>query len=504
VQQPSTDLLRIGQRWRMAGPPRLGVRPALVALFALAAALRLAFLEGPFFGEEAIHYAVARHWGADPANVFPPYSLNQALWWQRPVFSLLLAPGAAAGLVAYRVEHALVASLLPPLAVLVARKAGVRPWLAYGAGVAIAAHPAFVLWGARAFPDTAMAVFVLGGLLAHQAGRPLVAAGLLLAAAWTKETALLALLGLLGWTLWRGRAAGGVRFWPLELDRPSTALLGAALLAPLPLAYSVLGLGGSLLGWADGPARSPWAAVAGALPTAWLLLPLIAGLASPRVRPWVGLALLPLVAAAAGAWIGFGIPPAAAVLPGALALVAAAVALDQTVRHASPRTRLSSRVAAAGLAFALLVVAVVPDGGAARAVAALAAEPAPSLAQVPAVLRSDPLGDAVGAIRPEQWAGAVLLVDVGWHHVHSPFAERARFVGWSYTTVDLPAGDWTHAVEGTDATVLRKVPRPLNEALRATYADCAQFEDGHYVVLAGKDCAGRTQRLVDELAARSA
>ena len=496
----SSSLMTGGPALQSVRATRLPVRAwAPLAVFGLAAALRLAFLDGPFHGDEAVHYAVARHWGADPANVYPPYRLNEALWWQRPLFAVLFAPGAALGLAAFRAEQALVSALLPVLVLAVARAAGVRPWLATGAALATALHPALVLWGARVVPDPAMGVLVLAGILAHQRRRPVAAAALLLAAAWVKETAALALVGLLAWTLWAGRTRGEVRWWPLELDRPSTALLGALLLAPLPSAYAVLGLGGRLTGW-DEPLA--WAALPGFLATAWLLAPLLAGLLWRPSRPWAALALAYLGLAAALAAAGFGTEPSSVVLPVTLGLLGSAAALEVALRPGSgpQASRRAAQALAAALAVCLVLAAAVPGAAGARAVAAPGAPPgSASLPELAGLLGDDPLGRVLEAIPADGW-GTVFLVDPDWYHVHHPFAARAGFVGWAYTTVALPPADWAHAVEGSDTTVLQKVDRPLNHALRATYADCVRFQDAVHVLVAGDECPGRTARLQADLA----
>jgi hypothetical protein len=280
-----------------AGPPRppttastgwwtaLRWTLALVALYALAATLRLMLLDGPLYGDEAVQYAMSRHWGDDPDNVVPEYHLNGPLWWGRMMFPLVLSPGAAIGLTAFRVEHTLLASLLPVLVAGLAHRAGLHPAFALGAGAAIAIHPTFVLWGARVFPDTIMACFVVGALWAHVARRPVLAAGLFVAAVWTKETAGLALLAVFLWSLWKAHRAGEASLWPLRLDRTATGLLAAGLLAPWPLMYAVFGLQGRVPGWSEFALE--WHHVADLFATAWLIVPILAGLAWPRPRPWM-------------------------------------------------------------------------------------------------------------------------------------------------------------------------------------------------------------------------
>lgn len=463
--------------------------PAVLAgLYAVAVAARLALLDGPLFGDESAHYAVARGWGRDPSNVSPEYGLNEALWWQRPLFSLLLAPGAAAGLLAYRIEHALLAALLPVAVAEVVRKAGARPLLAAGAGLAVALHPTFVLWGARAFPDSLMAVLALLALRAHQSGRPLATAALFVAAAWVKESALPLAAGLLLWTAWSARRRGEVVLWPLQLDRASTGLLGAVLLGALPLAYASIVLDAPLPGWSGAPFAA--AGAAGLVVTAWLLVPVLAGLLWPRSRPYSLAALSFPAVALVYAALGQGLEAWSIVAPAALTVVGAAVALEEAGGHAHGAVRASGRAATAALAAILVVLVVVPNTVLAKEVAAPAQPPPASLGQLAAELHGDALADAVAAIRDDQW-DVVFLVDVGWYHVDHPFAQRAEAVGWSYTGVSIPLEEWSRAVEGSSVTVLATTDRPLNAALRSTYADCVQAVAGGFVVIEGTLCPGR-------------
>src|ERR1041385_2575604 len=70
-----------------------------------------------------LSYAVARHWGAAPSNVVPPYSLLSARWWPRPLAFVLTFPFAAAGPFPFRVAAALAASAPFPLAAWAALRA---------------------------------------------------------------------------------------------------------------------------------------------------------------------------------------------------------------------------------------------------------------------------------------------------------------------------------------------------------------------------------------------
>lgn len=460
----------------------------LAAIGVVAAAARLALLDGPVYGDEGVHFAVARHWGADPDNVVPAYRMNGWLWVQRPLFSLLLAPGAALGLAAYRVEHALLACLVPVLGASLVRAAGARPGLAVGAGVVLAIEPLFVLWGARAFPDSLMTVLALAGLRLHVARRPAAAAATLLAAVWVKESASVLLVGLLAWSLlqaWRNREAS---LWPLRLDRRATALLGACLLAPWPLALGLLRLEGRMPGWSTTPFGL--GETGGLFVTAWLLLPILAGLAWTKSRPWCLLALLYPAFYLTYARLGHGVEAWYLVLPAALAVVAAAIALDQAAGHARPAIRSAGRVAVPATALLLALVAFVPAAWPGKAWVTPGVGPQASLPELGAGLQGDDLADAVAALQPDHWE-VVFLVDVGWFHVHEPFATRAGAVGWSYTGVDIPLGEWTYAVENTNVTVLYKVERAVNLALRETYADCVLYENTSYVLIEGGSCTGR-------------
>lgn len=463
--------------------------------------MRLMLLDGPIYGDEAVQYAMSRHWGADPVNVEPVYDLNGPLWWQRVMFPVVLSPGAALGIAAFRVEHALLASLLPVLAAGLLRQAGVRPLLAAGTGVAVAIHPTFVLWGARVFPDTLMACFVLAGLWAHVARRPILAALLLLAAVWTKEMAGLALLGLLVWTAMRGRRAGTVRLWPVELDRPATALAGACLLAPWPLVYAVLGLDGRMPGWSRMPLE--WSHVSGVLASEWLIVPIVAGLFWPRSRPWSILSLAYALFYVMYGLTGRGVEAWYFVLPAALALLASAVALDTAARHSKFSVRSAGQVGAAFGLTVILVLAAVPHTVAAKQAATPLAPTFTSLPQLDDLLQGDHLMQTVSSIEGDQW-GLVLIIDVGWFNVHYPFAERADMVQWHYTDADRPIEQWAADVEGAGATVVLKFEGPLNRAIRATYTDCVQFENGSYVVIDGSNCPGRAARLQAEFETASA
>lgn len=387
--------MRVAWRWVVAG------------VAAAAAAARLARLADSPSAELGLAYAVARSWGEDPANVFPPYALQSALWWQRPLAFALAAPAAALGPTAFRVAVALVGSVLPPLVAWAVLRCGGRPLAAATAGFVAALHPTLVHAGTDAWAAGLASSLAVGALLAYRSDRPAAAGLLALAAAWSHPAGLAAPLALLAAAAVRAARRGEARLYPLELDRAATAGAAASLLGVLPSA------------------------------AAWLFRGIGSGMAS-------------------GADV--------AVLLAPFLLVVGALTADRAVAF-RPVARV--RLAPASVAVLALVLLV-----AAPSVPALSAD------------RGDDLGGVLAALGPEPW-DSVLLVDVDWRLVPHPFADGARLVGWSYTTVSIPLGEWVHAVEGSGHTVIAKEPRRLNEALRSAYAECVLHEDARYVVLDG-------------------
>lgn len=255
----------------------------MVAGVAAAAALaRLALLLRPPSPGLDLAYAVARHWGADPSNVVPPYTLQSALWWQRPLSFALVSPFAALGPVAFRVAIALAASVLPAWVALAVLRWRGRPLVAAVTGLVAALHPSLVHVGVESWPATFAATFAVGTLLAARAERPALAGLLATASAWSHPAGLTtaAVLFLLGTA--RAARRGEARLYPLELDRLATAGAAATLLGVLPSAAAWLLLGGpALLATASADATAqvgflllaPWVLLLGALASGWALRP---------------------------------------------------------------------------------------------------------------------------------------------------------------------------------------------------------------------------------------
>jgi hypothetical protein len=472
----------------VAAPGRWTPWLPLAGLYVAALAVRSLLVGAQPNGDEAAHYYVARTFGGYPAGLEPAMpEFTRALFWQRPLFSLLLAPFAWS-FGAYQAAHAALASLLPVLAVLLARRAGAGR-LAWAAGLLLAFHPTLVLWGVRVFPDSLMAVLALGGILAGRE-RPLLSAALLVAATWTKETGAVALAAMAGWSLWLAVRSGEAGLWPLRLDRPATAYAGALLLAPLPLLYAVMGLGGRAPGWSQRPFD------VGVLDTvllsAWLLLPLAAGLAQRAARPWCLLALAPTAFYVAYSLAGRGVEAWYAVLPASLAAVACSAALAPLARRAVAAAPWRPPGPARSAVAALLLLPLALPSGLLTPLSATEPEPLPDLVAAARTQRDLERTVAEVAARQPQ---TLFLADVGWFYALHPFGEMAPRVSYGLTEFSREPEPWARLVERSNVTVLARDRWPLNLALAEVYADCVVAQHGPYLVIEGAACPGRVGRL---------
>ncbi|HET6399234.1 MAG TPA: hypothetical protein VFH47_06740, partial [Candidatus Thermoplasmatota archaeon] len=189
-----------------------------------------------------------------------------------------------------------------------------------------------------------------------------------------------------------------------------------------------------------------------------------------------------------GLLLGRGVEAWYLILPASLGVVAAAAALSE----AALRLRVpAARVAGLAVLLLLAAPAVVPG----LAVAHPGGQTPPTLA----MLREEgggpgELEQAVAVLEGKDWNG-VFLVDVGWFYTAYPFSERAAAVGVGDTGSGLPVEAWAAAMDHANATVLHKVDRPLNVALRETYSDCSVHEGPTYVVLRRAGCEGRLDAL---------
>jgi hypothetical protein len=471
-------------------------------LAALAFAARWPLLGAPVYGDEAVHYAMARRLGGSGGISFfegGPWTLAH-LVAGRPLFALLHAPGAWFGFEGFRVLGAAFSALLPAAAYVLARRLGARPWLAAGAGAAVALHPSLVVWGARVFPDSLMAVFVVAGLAAHAAGRKGLAWLLVVAAVWVKESALGALGGLLVFeavALARERSAAGTKWGTQGLWRRARPLAALAV-APVPLL-----VGHALFplwpGYASGgDVRS---ALEPLLLSSWLLAPLAAAWAVPRARPAAAaatglLALYALHAAVRGrllqGWY--------AVLPAALALALAAAVVE-----AGLRSRRWPRLAAPPLAVGLAGLMVLAVAGT-TALGALAHPVQPrGEAGLPdtvdAVRREGADAEAMVRFQEARRPATVLEVDVFWHSVDYPLSgTRSTVVAYPVMAPLAPGAAARLGADGesSDLTwVQHWGDTPFEAAFVGTYGDCKVFAAGAWTAYDLAGCQGRSAALAE-------
>lgn len=463
-------------------------------LYAVALAARLALVGVRPYGDEAHHYYIARHFGDGPHNIHGMLDNHWLFWW-RPLFSLLLSPGAQFGFTGFRVGYILLSAALAPLLMAWLRARGVRTPASVAAGAVAALHPFLLVWGVRAFPDELMATLFVGGLALWERRWHATGALVLLAACWTKEVALVGVAVVLAEEL-----AAGLRRpsrWAVDLRVEARHVLLVAVLALsyLPHLYAER-IGGRSPGWTRG--GDTWSIVDGAFTTVWMVPAVAAGLFfRPSRRPaLLALAYLAFFAAyhlaiggAAEAWYF--------VLPTVLAAAAVAAGLDAAL--AKPRTRRWARPAAAAVALVVLLQVLVPSTAVAKQPLLHPGTGTLELSYPEAVRseleRDHDLWRAIGRM-DETDRQNVLLVDVAWFHAIWPASERFTFVAPAFTAGREPDWVWEVAVEQVaNTTLLHREATPLSRALLDTYADCVEDPGGEYVLLRGQGCAGRLERL---------
>ncbi len=473
---------------------------ALAAVFLLAWVARWAIAGSHPYTAEAAHYIVAKNlWTSSPSYYTLYNDLHgdlMPLFWQRPFFSLALAPGAWISFEGYRVLHLTLASLLPVLAVALLVQMGTRRWLAWPVGLVLALHPLIVPWGTLVLPDSLMAVLSLAGLLAAHQGRPLLMGAFLLAACWTKEVAIVTVLPLAAFAWWRDPDGTQNRLWPLQLGRFPTVLAAVLVLAFAPLLYS-LSRGAGFPGWGVGGDGS--LVLEKVFLVVWLAPLLLLGLASPVSRR---LALLGV------AWSGFflayrfvlgrAVEAWYVVLPATLVLMAVAAGLSQTWERLPAPRRLAVPLLAVAVAGLLAFQIAAPDAHPLKApiVTPLSGTAQWSLEQAIAFeqVREDHLYEVLAMLTAADTS--LLTVDVDWSFVAYPLqglVETVYMQDGALTTLwRFELGPLVDGIENrTDATLVHKVPNAVNEAIRSVYQDCVIVDNPDYVLLRGAGCKGR-------------
>jgi hypothetical protein len=469
----------------------------IAALFALAFLARMPFLSTPMYGDEAVQYTMARHWGDYRSRgndlVTGEHVDYRLVFWQRPAFPIALSPGALFGNLGMRVELVLLTSLLAPLGFEVLRRMDVTRGWAVAGGAAVAVHPILVLWGTRVFPDALAAVFLLAALVAELHRRSGIAATLLVASAWSKEVVLPAvlgfgLLGLAGFI--RDRLAGARPDW-----RPLLYYGGAILLAPLPLLY-VISEGARPPGWTF----SGDYMVARLFVGLWSI-PLLLYLVFRRPRShlsWLAIGF-PLLFIADHFVRRVTIEEWYFVVPTLVVLLAVPVALNDLLSPLSARLRNVNRHSAPiAMASIMVLVVLLPAAGSPAVTTLGFASPQRQSGSYFEVLEAarrenhdlPPTVDRVRAELPSQ----IVLVNPGWYNIEYPWADVAGEIRYVFTP---PQGDdWQYERLDEEmrrpntVTVLHRV-QPVGavfERVEARYAGCKLQDLPDYFVVRASDC----------------
>lgn len=485
---------------RRPGPAFAGLAIA-AALWALSFAAKWPVLHAPPYWDEGLHYWTARHlgtrWDALTDVWGNPAGVPQHLLFQRPLFYVAFWLPAQGGFQAFRTAHALAASVLAPMAYALVRVHGGRRAAGILAGAAVALVPSVAMWGNLGLMDSLMTACVGLMLWARARRRD----GLLfvasLAAVWVKETAYVAVVGLLAWELAVAWVHGRLSLAPLRLDGRLSALAWAAALAPWPLVWAVthdLAMPGAASDGGVGPV------VDRVLTTPWLLPVLVVGLARRRSRFLCGFAL------AGGAFLvalqlaARDVPQWYEVPTSVFALVAAASAADAWWR---PPTAGWARPWPAVLAFALVAMLVAvpnsPERDRLRPFSLDGGNDLRGAWEFETEFRDGDLHAAFAAL-PLDRGIDVLDVDVAPPALFGTVVGHARhvYVDSSLARTYLEFGVAQLAARIEDATTWTLLDRsglPMALAIEQTYADCAVLENPGYLVLHGAACAGRADRL---------
>lgn len=487
---------RLDALWVWIAHHRMDTGLAL-ALGLLSFGVRVSMLGSDPYGDEAVHFHIARSFGLDNPRVVNE-GAKTYLFVQRPLFSLLMWPGAILGFAAYRVWHMLFASALVVVVFGMLREQRVRPVLAAGAGLILTLHPTFVLWGLRVFPDTLMTLMLVLAVRAHLMKRPIQTGGFALAAVWIKEVAVVVVATLFIWSTVRAWIQRDFGLWPFRMDRMQTALGAALALSMLPLWLGISYFDGRFPGWSTN--YRPIFVVDNMFLSLWLVPMVALGLMYRRTRIF---AIVALALAAFFVYYRFGLGRGVDdwfwVSTGVLSLTAAAITFERSLSAVAARSRRGlnwAPVAIGAAGFVVLALQIVaPAGTQARELAYTSHDSLqpPLWSAVKKASGHTDLQEVVAWLEKRQPLN-LLLADVGWFYVDYPFSDLAPHVGVAYTEPEIGAGVelWVEAIEeAANYTVLMETHWPMNGAIRETYAECVEFREGPYWVINGQNCAGR-------------
>jgi hypothetical protein len=468
----------------------------------LAAALRWPFLGAPAYGDEAMHFYMAKHLLATPTNFSDVFGQTwfHPSWivYQRPLYYLLFHPAALLSFHAFRLQNLAAGALLPALAYGLLRAWGVRRPFAAGLGAACAALPYLVVWGTFGLMDTTMTDFLLAALWARAVGRGTLSAALFLAAIWSKETAYFAAAAQWGvghLARWRR----GEPLWPLRMDRAQSALALVLLVGLWPLMVSF----SHGLQTPGGTSYTPNAYVLEEVFWSALLVPvLLLGLRWPASRgpaAWAFYVLLhALLHRSVEIW--YEVPSVT------LTLVGTAATLDAAWTAAAPSRRWAPALGAVAVAGLLASGVLVPDGAAKAWLHPVHHVPSGSYAdslRYETQVRDNDLKQLQGLVA-QRPAATLFFFDVAYTEVLYPFSEQHPHLlvgasGW-FPFIPHPLGPVAQAVEANGTlTVVQERPGNYNQAMRDVYADCVVERNPTYVVIEGWRCKGRAAQLEQQV-----
>lgn len=414
-------------------------------------------LNAPLYGDEAIHYYVAKHLWAHPTNVFPEFTYSSALFYQRPMFSILLHPGTWFGVEGYRVWHILLGATSVPLAWFLVRPKGLL-WATLAA-LGLTVQPIMVLWGVITFPDALMTSLILGAWLLYEREKHLAAGLVLLLAIWVKEVAIVFAVLLAVQALIRSRKEGGT-LYPLVLNRSATAWIGVLAFATLPMQFANVFVGGQPTGWSTSGLSVPfWIVLSGGT---LVLAILLTGVGQKQRAAYMGLAF-PAFYALYGWVLGRGVDSWYAYAPVAIAWVASVIIAADS--KGSIR-----RLAVVGLGLtlvhSLIALPLVTPGFEDQTTQEIYHEWG----------SEDHFRNALAQIPSN---ATVLTADIQWFH-QGMVADSFHFAGFGRTDAGTPAATWEFAINASDYMFLYPTGGRGNLALQAAYEPCLFYQNSEF------------------------